>query len=212
MKRPITTLLTLMSADGGLAEIDGWSEEIYQYYEIAETTDLWLLISGEDRAKNGVNTKDLPEKSSVSFAMIDDKCLTEQGIRYFCALSKEFVLITSNPEHPAYNFEEGNLHIIFQDKPDLCETLAKLRSECGCRKITVRNDGGVSEILMREKLFDCVNIVIDPVMIGGRETSTLIDGTALISKKDIKTLGKLELQGYGVLKNSYLELRYRAVR
>ena len=66
--------------------------------------------------KIGINMKELPNKSPVSFVIIDNSHLTEHGIRYFCALSKEFVLITSNKDHPAFQIKEINLHIIYQSE------------------------------------------------------------------------------------------------
>mgnify|MGYP002508853849 CR=1 FL=1 len=37
---------------------------------------------------------------------------------------------------------------------------------------------------LREKLFDYVDIVVAPVLIGGKDTSTLIDGKSLLSQSD----------------------------
>ena len=126
MERPITTLFMLMSVDGKIStgaadeldvdkdfpQIAGVREGLHQYYEIEQTTDLWALNSGRVQAKLGVNTKDMPDKTPVSYVIIDNKHLQEHGVRYLCALSKEFVLITSNPEHPAFHIQQDNLHII----------------------------------------------------------------------------------------------------
>ncbi len=127
MGRPITTLFMLMSVEGKISteatddldvdkdfpKIMGVQEGLYQYYEIEQTTDLWSLNSGRVQEKIGINTKELPDKLPVSFVIIDNSHLTEHGIRCFCALSKEFVLITSNIDHPAFQINEVNLHIIY---------------------------------------------------------------------------------------------------
>ena len=116
MERPITTLFMLMSVDGKIStgaadefdvdkdfpQISGVREGLHQYYEIEQTTDLWSLNTGRVQEKMGVNTKPLPGKTPVSFVLIDNKHLNEHGVRYFCALSKEFVLVTTNPSHPAF--------------------------------------------------------------------------------------------------------------
>lgn len=152
MDRPVTTLFMLMSLDGKIStgatddldvdqdfpKIKGLNEGLHQYYEIEKTTDLWSLNSGRVQAKIGVNTKELPKKTPVSFVLIDNKHLNENGIRYFCALSKEFVLITTNRKHPAFNVDEKNLHIIYQDKLSLKKALIILKSEYGCERITIR--------------------------------------------------------------------------
>ncbi|MBR5357912.1 MAG: hypothetical protein IK128_01715 [Clostridiales bacterium] len=65
--RPVTTLFMLMSVDGKIS-------------------------TGRVQAKMGVNNKDMPAKTPVSFVLMDNHHLTEHGVRYFCALSARFVL------------------------------------------------------------------------------------------------------------------------
>ncbi len=137
--------------------------------------------------------------------------MNENGIRYFCALSKNFVLITSNEKHPAYNIEESNFHIIYQKELSLNDALIKLKSEYGCERITVQTGGTLNGLFLREKLFDYVDIVVAPVLIGGKDTSTLIDGESLLSQSELSKLGVLKLQECVVLENSYLRLRYEVI-
>lgn len=61
-------------------------------------------------SKIGVNAKKMPNKTPVFFVVIDNKHLNENGIRYFCALAKRFVLITSDVKHPAFNIEKDKLY------------------------------------------------------------------------------------------------------
>lgn len=225
MDRPITTLFMLMSVDGKIStgatddldvdrdfpKIAGVQEGLHQYYEIEQTTDLWSLNSGRVQEKMGVNTKEMPNKSPVSFVLIDNHHLTEQGIRYFCARAKEFVLVTSNADHPAFRVKENNLHIICQRKLSLPDALAKLKSEYGCERITIQSGGTLNGLFLREKLFDYIDIVIAPILIGGKDTSTLIDGESLRSESGLSQLGVLKLQECKVLENSYLRLRYRVI-
>lgn len=123
MDRPITTLFMLMSVDGKIS---------------TGATDLWSFNSGRVQEKMGVNKKEMPKKTPVSFVVIDNKHLNENGIRYFCALSKEFVLITTNTKHPAFNVEEENLHIIYQNELSLKDALIKLKSEYDRERITIQ--------------------------------------------------------------------------
>ena len=121
--RPITTLFMLMSVDGKIStgatdeldvdkdfpKISGLKEGLHQYYEIEQTTDLWAFNTGRVQEKMGANINPLPAKTPVSFVLLDNSHLNENGIKYFCAKSKEFVLITSNPNHPAFSINEENL-------------------------------------------------------------------------------------------------------
>ena len=225
MDRPITTLFMLMSVDGKIStgatdnldvdkdfpKIAGVREGLHQYYEIEQTTDLWALNSGRVQEKMGVNTKKMPNKTPVSFVVIDNNHLTKHGIRYFCALSKEFVLITSNTSHPAFQVDKDNLHIICQSELSLADALAKLKSEFGCQRLTIQSGGTLNGMFLREKLFDFIDVVVAPVLIGGKDTSTLIDGQSLLSECELSQLGVLQLQECTVLEDSYLRLRYKVI-
>lgn len=225
MERPITTLFMLVSVDGKIStgasdaldvdrdfpKLPGVREGLHQYYEIEQTTDLWSLNSGRVQAKLGVNTKEMPRKTPVSFVLIDNRHLTERGIRYFCALSREFVLVTSNTAHPAFQVREDNLHIICQDGLSLPDALAALKSEFGCERITIQSGGTLNGLFLREKLLDHIDIVAAPVLVGGRDTPTLIDGRSLVSQDELSQLGVLELEKCTVLENSYLRLRYKVI-
>ena len=226
MDRPVTTLFMLMSVDGKIStgatddldvdkdfpKIAGLTEGLHQYYEIEQTTDLWSFNSGRVQAKIGVNTKEMPNKTPVSFAVLDNSHLNGNGIRYFCALSKNFVLVTSNDKHPAFSMEESNLHIICQKELSLKDALITLKSEYGCERITIQTGGTLNCLFLREKLFDYVDVVVAPVLIGGKDTSTLIDGKSLVSQSELSQLGVLKLQECVMLENSYLRLRYEVIR
>ena len=226
MNRPITTLFMLMSADGKIStgatdtfdvdsdfpKITGVCEGLHQYYEIEQTTDLWSLNSGRVQAKLGVNHKTMPDKLPVSFVLIDNTHLTEHGVRYFCALSKEFVLVTTNEKHPAFSVNEPNLHIIYQETLDLEKMLVKLKNDYGCDRLTIQSGGTLNGLFLREKLFDYVDVVVAPILIGGKDTSTLIDGKSLMDGDSLSELGVLQLLECKVLEDSYLRLRYQVIR
>lgn len=225
MDRPVTTLFMLMSVDGKIStgasdnldvdkdfpKIVGVKEGLHQYYEIEQTTDLWSLNSGRVQAKMGVNKADMPKKTPVSFVVIDNHHLSEHGIRYFCGLSKQFVLVTSNKNHPAFEMEEDNLHILYQNELSLKGVLQRLKSEYICERITIQTGGTLNGLFLREKLIDYIDIVVAPVLIGGKDTSTLIDGKSILSENELSKLGVLKLQECVVLKDSYLRLRYEVI-
>lgn len=225
MARPVTTLFMLMSVDGkistgatdaldfdkDLPHIPGVREGLQQYYEIEQTTDLWSLNSGRVQAKMGVNEIGLPTKTPVSFVLIDNHHLTENGVRYFCARSKEFVLVTSNKEHPAFGVEAPNLHIIYQDKVDLKDMLHQLKENHSCERITIQTGGTLNGMFLRAKLFDYVDVVVAPILVGGKATATLIDGEAILTPKQLSELCALQLESVQPLNGSYIRLRYRVI-
>ena len=225
MNRPITTLYMLISVDGKISTgatdemdvdrdfplIDGLKEGLHQYYEIEQTTDLWSFNTGRVQAKMGANTKEMPARTPVSFVLLDNHHLTEHGVRYFCARSDQFVLITSNREHPAFGVDESNLHIIFQEKLSLADALTILKERFGCERLTIQSGGTLNSLFLREKLFDYVDVVVAPVLIGGKDTATLIDGNSLMTKDELSQLGVLRLIEASTLEDSYLRLRYQVI-
>lgn len=225
MNRPITTLFMLMSVDGKISTgssdnldvdsdfpiIAGVREGLNQYYEIEQTTDLWSFNTGRVLAKIGINSRPLPEKTPVSYVILDNHHLTEHGVKYFCALSKEVVIITSNSEHPAFCIKENNLHIIFQEQISLSNALEELYSDYGCQRLTIQSGGTVNGLFLREKLFDFVDVVVAPILVGGKDTSTLIDGESIQREDELSKLGVLQLIGCTSLNASYVRLRYQVI-
>ena len=225
MERPVTTLFMLMSVDGKIStgstdsmdvdkdfpKINGLKDGLHQYYELEQETDLWSFNTGRVQEKMGVNEKDMPQKTIGSFVLLDNSHLNEHGVRYFCALSKEFVLITSNPSHPAFSVREDNLHIIYQEEFSLADALRELKEKYGCERLTVQSGGTVNSLFLRDKLFDYVDIVVAPVLIGGKDTATLIDGRSLASEEELSWLGVLKLIDCIRLEDSYLRLRYQVI-
>ncbi len=225
MNRPVTTLYMLMSVDGkistgavdeldvdrDLPKIPGVREGLHQYYEIEQTTDLWSFNTGRVQAKMGVNEKETPPKTPVSFALLDNHHLTEHGVRYFCARSQQVVLITSNARHPAFGVKEQNLDVLFQKQLSLSGAFTYLKEKKNCERLTIQSGGTLNGLLLREKLIDYVDLVVAPVLIGGKDTATLIDGPSLTSRDELSDLAPLELLECAPLRDSYLRLRYRVL-
>lgn len=225
MDRPVTTLFMLMSVDGkistgatdnmdvdkDLPKIEGVREGLHQYYEIEQTTDLWSFNTGRVQAKMGVNEKPMPGKTPVSFVILDNYHLTEHGVQYFCEFSKEFVLVTTNPEHPAFKIKADNLHIILQQELSLADMLKTLKSDFGCERITIQSGGTLNSLFLREKLFDYIDVVMAPVLIGGKDTATLIDGKSLRDESELDKLGALQMIECKELNDSYIRLRYKVL-
>ena len=127
-----------------------------------------------------------------------------------------FVLYQNNsfwlhPTKTIRHLEEENLYIIYQKELSLKDVLTKLKSEYDCERITIQTGGTLNGLFLREELIDYIDIVVAPVLIGGKDTSTLIDGKSLLSESELSKLGVLKLQECVVLENSYLRLRYEVI-
>ena len=78
--------------------------------------------------------------------------------------------------------------------------------------MTIQSGGTVNGLFLREKLFDYVDVVVAPVLVGGKETASLIDGRSILSENELSELGVLKLIDYTILNNSYIRVRYQVVR
>ena len=101
--------------------------------------------------------------------------------------------------------------IIFQEKLSLAEALTILKEQFGCERLTIQSGGTVNGLFLREKLFDFVDVIVAPVLIGGKDTATLIDGRSLQAKEELDKLGVLRLIEATPLQDSYLRLRYQVI-
>jgi 2,5-diamino-6-(ribosylamino)-4(3H)-pyrimidinone 5'-phosphate reductase len=230
-KRPFTTLFLLVSVDGKIStgdtdvmdvdsdypNIDGVKEGLKQYYDLESSTDLFSFNSGRVFAKIGVNDiTDEPNSTPVSYVVVDNKPhLTEQGVDYLAKKSKNLVVATTNKCHPARDLADatGNVHVVEYDKQvDFEDLFSKISRDFGAERMTVQSGGTLNSILIRKKLIDRVLIVVAPALVGGRHTSTLMDGESLHSPDELGEISSLELVEARPLENSYLLLDYRVTR
>jgi len=224
MQRPETTLFMLPSVDGkisagdadildfdvDLPKIKGVKEGLWQYYALEKKTDLHSLNTGRVMAKIGINNrKGEPKKAAFSFVILDNRPhLTAKGVAYLSKWVKKLYLVTTNSRHPAFKLKLRNVEIIYSRKMDLKSLFSKLKGKYGIRKLTIQSGGTLNAELFRNGLVDHVSIVLAPVIIGGKDTPTLVDGESLHSKKDLGHVRALKLKKCTVLKNSYVHLYY----
>ena len=228
MNRPITTLFMLESLDGKISTgskdifdvdkdfpcIDGVKEGLHQYYELEENTDLFSLNTGRVMAKIGVNErKDYRDKMEVSFVIIDNKPhLNSNGIDYLCRWVKKLILVTTNREHCAFGLDYDNLEILYYDELDLGKMLGDLYNKNGVDRLTIQSGGGMNGLFVRNDLIDYVDIVVAPILIGGSDVSTLVDGKSINGTDELGLLRPLELLECNKLHDSYIELKYKVRR
>lgn len=230
MNKPITTLFMLESLDGKInsgnsdildadkdwCQIDGVKEGLQQYYDIEQTTDLFSLNTGRVMSKIGVNErKETPSKSPCSFIIVDNKPhLNENGIDYLCKWVNTLYLVTTNKNHVAYKLKENyqNLIILEYEKLDLKLLLEDLNKKHNVDYLTIQSGGNLNGLFLRENLIDYVNIVIAPLLVGGRDTSTLIDGDSITTPEELNKLRALKLIECNKLDNSYIQLKYKVLK
>lgn len=151
----------------------------------------------------------------VRFIIIDNKPhLNENGINYLCHWVEKLILVTTNKNHIAFSLKEkyDNLDIIYYDDLDLNKLLFDIKNNYDAERITIQSGGNLNGLFLRENLIDYVNILIAPLLVGGRDTSTLIDGESISNQKDLNKLKALELIECNKLNNSYVQLIYKVIK
>lgn len=228
LSKPITTLFMLMSADGkistgnsdaldfdkDLPNIKGVKEGLQQYYDLEQQTDACSLNTGRVMAKIGVNNREEePEKIPVDFVIVDNQPhLTEKGIDYLSKWVRTLCLVTTNKEHPAISSDLENVQVIeFENKIDFQELFRRLKEEHEIERMTIQSGGTLNAELLRTGLIDKLSIVVAPVVVGGKETSTLIDGPSLLNIDELTKIKTLELEEVKQLDHSYLHLKYHLI-
>lgn len=230
MTRPITTLFMLESLDGKInsgnsdaldvdrdwKNIPGLKEGLQQYYDIESNTDIFSLNTGRVMAKIGVNEREgEPEKmDAVTFVIIDNAPhLNERGIDYLCRWVGKLILVTTNSEHPAYELRDkyDNLVIFGYEKLDLGQVLTDMYDQFGAERLTIQSGGSLNGAFLREDLIDYVNVVVAPVLVGGKDTPTLIDGEAISTTEELDKIRPMKLIECKALNDSYVQLRYEVI-
>lgn len=228
MNRPITTLFMLESLDGKISsgssdnldvdkdfcKIDGVKEGLHQYYELEQETDVFSLNTGRVMAKIGVtDRKEYHEKIDVvTFVIIDNKPhLNENGIDYLCHWVGKLLLVTTNKNHIVYSLKDkyDNLEILYYETLDLTQLLEDLYSKYNAENLTIQSGGTLNGMFVRNKLIDFVNIVIAPIIVGGKDVATLVDGESITNENELNKLMPLELMECNKLEDSYIQLKYK---
>jgi 2,5-diamino-6-(ribosylamino)-4(3H)-pyrimidinone 5'-phosphate reductase len=225
--RPHTTLFLIASLDGKISSGDtdaldvdadwkrvhGVKEGLSQYYALEKQTDACFFQSGRVFAKIGFNWREpAPLRIPVTGVIVDNKPhLMSKGIRYLSSWLERVLIVTTNPQHPAFEFGE-NVHVIrFSETIDFSALLHSLRQDFGIDRLTIQSGGTLNATLLRLGLIDEVSFVIAPLLVGGANTPTLVDGEALHSVDQLTSLRPLELLSCERLDHSYLHLRYRVL-
>jgi 2,5-diamino-6-(ribosylamino)-4(3H)-pyrimidinone 5'-phosphate reductase len=229
MEKPITTLFMLSSLDWKIStwvtdkfDVDKdfpkikWVKEwLYQYYDLEQNTSLFSLNSWKVLEKIWINKPQILAKTVVSFLVIDNKPhLTRTWIKNLLIKSKKLFIITTNPKHPAFEWLwEPNLEIIYyKDEINFEELFEKLKKEYKIKELTIQTWGTLNSVFLRKNLIDKVWVVIAPVLIWWKKTSTLIDWNSIDNMKNLTDIKALKLMKVDKMKYSYISLKYNVIK
>ena len=222
--RTYNTLFLLISVDGkistGMADerdfdkdlknIDGIKEGLHQYYDLEKETDNVSLNTGRVMMKIGVHTKDNPiHCPNVTFVIIDNSHLNMDGLVNLCDNLKKLIIVTSNKSHPAFKCTKNNLEIVnYDSEEDFLNLFQILKERFKIERVTIQSGGTLNSVFIRNNLIDRVSLVVSPCLIGGKSTSTLVDGESLVTLDDLNKIKPLKLEKVERLDDSYIHIVY----
>lgn len=229
--RPYTTLFLLQSLDGkistgdtderdfdkDLPQIPGIKEGLHQYYDIEKQTDWFSFNSGRVMAKIGVNSRPLDDvkQMPVCFVIVDNKPhLNDHGVEYMSHWVEKLFIVTTNKDHPAFRLKEQlpNIVVMFYENTiDFADAFAELKKNYYAKRMTIQSGGELNAELLRAGLIDHVMIVVAPCLVGGRNTTTLVEGDSLRAAADLAKIRPLKLTKCEALEDSYVRLEYDVV-
>lgn len=229
-ERAETTLCLVISLDGKIttgstdnldSELDwrrvvGVKEGFAQYHEIEYSLGPNYLNSGRVLEKVGFNDKTgVPKKEPLKFVVIDRKPhLNRNSVTYLSNWLEKLFIVTDNPNHPAFelrNVRQNIEAIYYENEIDFTDLLVRLRREHGIEKITIESGGSLNALFFRNGVVDHLKIVVAPLIVGGKDTPSMVDGFSLTDQSQLHMLKALKLKKCTELENSYLLLEYDVV-
>lgn len=229
-----TTLFLMTSVDGKITSGDGeqldpdrdWGrihgvkEGIHQYYELEASLATCSLNTGRVMAKSGFNTcSQVPEKDSrLTFFIVDRKPhLTAAGVLYLAQWVGRLYVVTNHPSHPAFTLQTehavDNLDIIsYPGVVNLPDLFRRIKQVYGIGRMVIESGGTLNATLLRQRLIDHLTVIVAPLLVGGKATSSLVDGDSLRCEKELVNLKALKLSGCVVLDHSYIRLDYDVIQ
>ena len=228
--RPRTTLFLLSSVDGkistgasdrfdfdqDLPKVSHVCDGLHQYYDLEQQTDLVSWNTGRVMAKIGTNDKLLDNVNAipVTFVILDNlPHLTQSGIKYLLFKCAKLIIVTSNSHHPASPLvaSESKLAILsYPDQVDFIDCFQRLYQEHQVQSMTIQSGGKMNAELLRLNLIDNISVVMAPLLVGGKNTPTMVDGDE-DSLTQLASIHSLKLKQVQQLESSYIHLIYEVI-
>ncbi len=205
-----------LDVDRDWKKISGVKEGLPQYYDLEKHTDIVSFNTGRVMKKIGVNTRtDSPIKIPVSFVLVDNKPhLNKKGLTYLSKWLRHVYIVTTNKKHPAYTMSKNldNITVLpYKKTIDFPHLFQTLKTTYKVNRMTIQSGGTMNTHLLREGLIERISLVVAPLLIGGKDTTTLLDGESIHTLKELQNIKALKLIKVSKLKHSYLHLIYKVI-
>lgn len=225
-KRPNVTMFMLMSVDGkistgcnefydfdkDLPKLAFTSKGLHQYYELEAETALWTMCSGKTQTKvlNGVPLTDIV-KSPASIVVIDSHHLNDYTLERLSHKYERVVVASTRPREFSYT----NSNIDIEVFPAMsCEVLPqalleRLYSAYGIKEVCLQGGGTLNAAFIRNDCVDYIDVVVAPLIVGGRTVPSIVDGVNPVELHELRGLSLVDVVR---LKHNYIRLIYQVLK
>ncbi len=195
--RPETTLILLASADGCSLSHDSialdlnksWKESnsiksiIYQFFDFANNTDFFNVVTGESVVQMGVNRSDFnPKKSKLRLVVMDVQgMLTPVGIKNLSDTATMLIVVVSKNSPSSRALKNTNLpkncHLEIvtsrSGKIDLTKLSSLLRSKYNVKKLTIQSSSIMSGEWLNSGVVDHLTLIVYPLLVGNNGSPSI---------------------------------------
>ncbi len=225
-KRPNVTMFMLMSVDGktstgcnefydfdrDLPKLAFTSKGLHQYYELEAETALWTICSGKTQVKvlKGAPLTDIV-KSPASIVVVDSHHLNDYTLERLSYKYERVIVASTRPRE--FSYKNSNIDIEVFRAMD-CQVppqalLERLYSVYGIKDVCLQGGGTLNASFLLYECVDYVDIVVAPLIVGGRTVPSIVDGVVYTA---IDELCGLSLVNVVQLKDNYIRLTYQVLK
>mgnify|MGYP001144395647 CR=1 FL=1 len=126
----------------------------------------------------------------------------------------KLVIVTNNFSHPAFKLltNHKNLKVIYyENNINLLDLLIKVKHNYDIDHLILEPGGTLASAFLRAGLIDHISLIIAPLLVGGKNTPSIIDGDSIHSVDELYKLRALKLKRCDILEHSYLHLEYDVI-
>lgn len=207
MNRPWVTINCAMSLDGKTALPTrkqlriSCEEDIRRMYELRNAVDAVLVGIGTilaDDPKLTVKNTYVTHPKQPLRVVLDSKCLVPKDALVLDTTAKTLILTVKGNEK---TFHKNHIEIRgcptdSKGRVDL-EYALELLAQKGVKKLLVEGGGTIIWEFLQKNLVDDLYVYIAPIIIGGAQTPTFVDGQGILSKDDIIHFHLMTVQKFG---------------
>lgn len=200
-KRPYVILAAAMTLDGKIASTSGDSKissphDLKELHRLRSHADAVMIGIGTELIDNPSLTVRMIKGRNPTRIVVDSSARTPLNSRILVG-GHPVIIATSKKASPTKvkKLRQAGAEVIYcgRDKVNLKELLHRLRST-GIKTILLEGGGRLNWSMLRSSLVDEVRVTVAPLILGGRQATTLVEGPGIATTKNAIKLAGIKCQ------------------